>query len=69
MKIPRKNSFQKLICTSNTIQHMEEAMLLKRRYITNPPTLQIYLHKMLHLCSDSSVTGFQWRNVEATTYN
>jgi hypothetical protein len=48
---------------------MKEAMLLKRRYITNSPTLQIYLHKMLHLCSDSSITGFQWRNVEATTLN
>lgn len=23
---------------------------------------------MLHLCSDSSITGFQGRNVEATTY-
>lgn len=54
-------------CTRNTVQHLKQTMLLKRRNIIHSPAFQVNLHEMLNLCSGPSIMRLQRRYIESST--
>lgn len=64
VKAIRKTAFN----TGNTVQYLQQRMILKGRRVVQHPSPQINLHKVLDLSTGSSIATLERRNLEPSTW-